>query len=81
MLYAAEISQTPSSIAPIPLRKKKEKKKTTQKEYMSTKLVPMLDAASNVCKSLPFASSYRHTAATPMRRVASKRNEKNITRI
>ncbi|EHK45861.1 hypothetical protein TRIATDRAFT_299456 [Trichoderma atroviride IMI 206040] len=43
---------------------------------MSTKLVPMLDAASNVCKSRPFASSYRHTAATPMRRVETDKKKK-----
>lgn len=75
MLTANQIKLHPASILP------SEKKNNPKNK--SLKLVPMLDAASNVCKTLPFASPYRHTAATPMRKAA--RNEcnkrENITRI
>lgn len=78
MPTADQIKLHPASMLP---SEKVKKKTQPKKEYMSTKLVPMLDAASNVCKSRPFASSYRHTAATPMRRVETDKKKKNITRI
>lgn len=84
MLTADQIKLHPASILPSE-KNNKIKKNTTQKrihEYY-TKLVPMLDAASNVCKKPPFCLPflYRHdsrdTYAQGRMKTKKRKNNRN----